>query len=188
MEEEAPAAEVEVQEMSVLDALKDVLKRALVHGGLRRGLREVAKALDSRQAKLCTGGRAKLFFFEKSYFSRRRLHGISASQPRRRRDPPPRANATERLVNLAGCLAKDCDNAEYSRLVRALCDEGGVNLVMVDEGKQLGEWAGLCKIDQDGEPKGVVRCSAACVTEFGEDTHALSVLLNYLKSQAPEES
>jgi len=112
----------------------------------------------------------------------------SSSQPRRRRDPPPRANATERLVNLAGCLAKDCDNAEYSRLVRALCDEGGVNLVMVDEGKQLGEWAGLCKIDQDGEPKGVVRCSAACVTEFGEDTHALSVLLNYLKSQAPEES
>merc|ERR1740138_525760 len=133
--EEAPAdapaeGEVEVAEMSVLDALRDVLKRAL---------REVAKALDSRTAKLC-------------------------------------------------CLAKDCDNAEYSRLVRALCDEGGVNLVMVDEGKQLGEWAGLCKIDQDGEPKGVVRCSAACVTEFGEDTHALSVLLNYLKSQAPEES
>ena len=51
--EEAPAAEVEVQEMSVLDALKDVLKRALIHGGLKRGLREVAKALDSRTAKLC---------------------------------------------------------------------------------------------------------------------------------------
>ena len=133
------AAEVEVQEMSVLDALKDVLKRALIHRGLKRGLREVAKALDSRTAKLC-------------------------------------------------CLAKDCDNAEYSRLVRALCDEGGVNLIMVDEGKQLGEWAGLCKIDRDGEATKVVRCSAACVTEFGEDTHALSVLLNYLKSQAPEES
>ncbi|KAH8054302.1 hypothetical protein JL722_9037 [Aureococcus anophagefferens] len=134
--EEAPAAEVEVQEMSVLDALKDVLKRALIHGGLKRGLREVAKALDSRTAKLC-------------------------------------------------CLAKDCDNAEYSRLVRALCDEGGVNLIMVDEGRQLGEWAGLCKIGADGEATKVVRCSAACVTEFGEDTHALSVLLNYLKSQAP---
>ena len=136
--EEAPAAEVEVQEMSVLDALKDVLKRALIHGGLKRGLREVAKALDSRTAKLC-------------------------------------------------CLAKDCDNAEYSRLVRALCDEGGVNLIMVDEGRQLGEWAGLCKIDADGEATKVVRCSAACVTEFGEDTRALSVLLTYLKAQAPED-
>jgi len=99
MEEEAPAAEVEVQEMSVLDALKDVLKRALVHGGLRRGLREVAKALDSRQAKLCTGGRAKLFFFEKSYFSRRRLHGISTSWLRRRRDP---ASAEASARTLAG--------------------------------------------------------------------------------------
>merc|ERR1711924_38986 len=36
------------------------------------------------------------------------------------------------------CLAKDCANAEYSNLVRALCDEGGVSLVMVDEGAQLG--------------------------------------------------
>ena len=99
---------------------------------------EVAKALDSRTAKLC-------------------------------------------------CLAKDCDNAEYSNLVRALCDEGGVSLVMVDEGKQLGEWAGLCKINEEGEATSVVRCSAACVTEFGEDTRALSVLLTYLKAQAPED-
>ena len=120
------------------DALRDVLKRALIHGGLKRGLREVAKALDSRTAKLC-------------------------------------------------CLAKDCDNAEYSNLVRALCDEGGVSLVMVDEGKQLGEWAGLCKINEEGEATSVVRCSAACVTEFGEDTRALSVLLTYLKAQAPED-
>ena len=50
--EEAPAdapaeGEVEVAEMSVLDALRDVLKRALIHGGLKRGLREVAKALDA---------------------------------------------------------------------------------------------------------------------------------------------
>jgi len=145
--EEAPAeeevveeteGEVEVAEMSVLDALRDVLKRALIHGGLKRGLREVAKSLDSRTAKLC-------------------------------------------------CLAKDCDNAEYSNLVRALCDEGGVSLVMVDEGKQLGEWAGLCKINEEGEATSVVRCSAACVTEFGEDTRALSVLLTYLKAQAPED-
>mmetsp|Transcript_8043 Transcript_8043/g.11218 ORF Transcript_8043/g.11218 Transcript_8043/m.11218 type:complete len:152 (+) Transcript_8043:65-520(+) len=136
-EEEAPAV-VEVEEMSVIDALKEVLKKALIHGGLRRGIREAAKALDSRQAKLC-------------------------------------------------CLAKDCDNAEYSRLVRALCEEGGVHLIMVDTGKQLGEWAGLCKIDRDGEASKVVRCSAAAVVEFGEDTHALAVLLEYLKNQTGQE-
>ena len=66
--------------------------------------------------------------------------------------------------------------------------EKKVPVYEVPDSKKLGEWAGLCKIDRDGEATKVVRCSAACVTEFGEDTHALSVLLNYLKSQAPEAS
>ena len=140
---DAPA-EVEVAEMSVLDALKEVLKKALIDDRLRRGLREAAKALDARTARLC-------------------------------------------------CLAKDCDNAEYTALVRALCEEGGIHLIMVDTGKQLGEWCGLCKIDSEGEAQKVVRCSCAVVTWGGsapggsemyaeEDSHALNVLLEYLKS------
>ena len=36
----AAAEEVEVKEMGVLDALKEVLKNALVHDGLSRGLHE----------------------------------------------------------------------------------------------------------------------------------------------------
>ena len=39
--------------MSVLDALKGVLKLALIHDGLARGLRESAKALDRREAHAC---------------------------------------------------------------------------------------------------------------------------------------
>lgn len=39
--------------MSVLDALKGVLRIALIHDGLARGLREAAKALDRRQAHMC---------------------------------------------------------------------------------------------------------------------------------------
>ena len=39
--------------MSVLDALKGVLKLALMHDGLARGLREASKALDRRQAHVC---------------------------------------------------------------------------------------------------------------------------------------
>lgn len=52
-ERDAAIAEVEVAadasprgQMSVEEALQDVLKRALVHDGLARGLRECAKALD----------------------------------------------------------------------------------------------------------------------------------------------
>lgn len=51
--EEVAAQEVEVAveatttgQMSVEDALQEVLRRALIHDGLARGLKEAVKALD----------------------------------------------------------------------------------------------------------------------------------------------
>lgn len=144
-EQEVAAAEEVVEEevveeevqMSVLDALKEVLKKALIHDGLKRGLHECAKALDQRSARLC-------------------------------------------------CLAKDCENEEYKKLIRALCSEGEVSVVMVDSGKELGAWCGLAKLDDDGSVKKAVRTSCAVITDFGEETKALTVLLDYLQKQAVE--
>jgi small subunit ribosomal protein S12e len=42
-----------ISTMSVEDALREVLRRSLIHDGLARGLREAVKALDRRQAHLC---------------------------------------------------------------------------------------------------------------------------------------
>ncbi len=39
--------------MGINEAIQEVLKAALIHEGLARGLRESAKALDKRQAHLC---------------------------------------------------------------------------------------------------------------------------------------
>jgi len=98
------AAEVEVSgdaaaskgQMSVLEALKGVLKLALMHDGLARGLREASKALDRRQAHMCV-------------------------------------------------LNEACEEEAYKKLVVALCSEHKIPLIKVPDGKQLGEWAGLCK-------------------------------------------
>lgn len=97
------AEEVEVSadaaskgQMSVLDALKGVLKIALMHDGLARGLREASKALDRRQAHMCV-------------------------------------------------LNEACEEEAYKKLVIALCNEHKIPLIKVPDGKQLGEWAGLCK-------------------------------------------
>lgn len=82
-------------QMSVLDALKGVLKLALMHDGLARGLREASKALDRRQAHMCV-------------------------------------------------LNENCEEEAYKKLVIALCNEHKIPLIKVPDGKQLGEWAGLC--------------------------------------------
>lgn len=83
-------------QMSVLEALKGVLKLALMHDGLARGLREASKALDRRQAHMCV-------------------------------------------------LNEACEEEAYKKLVVALCSEHKIPLIKVPDGKQLGEWAGLCE-------------------------------------------
>mmetsp|Transcript_9264 Transcript_9264/g.10242 ORF Transcript_9264/g.10242 Transcript_9264/m.10242 type:complete len:149 (-) Transcript_9264:93-539(-) len=44
---------VEEQEFDVIAALREVLKKAIVHDGIVRGLRQCVKALDRREAHLC---------------------------------------------------------------------------------------------------------------------------------------
>ena len=120
--------------MDVNTAVAAVLKKALAHDGLSRGLHEAARALERGGAQLCV-------------------------------------------------LADDCDQPDVKKLVEALCAEHNVSLLSVPESKQLGTWAGLCKLDADGEPRKVVGCSCAVVTDYGEESEGLSVLQEYLKSR-----
>ncbi|GAA5865449.1 hypothetical protein JCM5296_001033 [Sporobolomyces johnsonii] len=127
-------AEAPKGKMSVEDALQQVLKTAMVHDGLARGLRECAKALDKRQAHLCV-------------------------------------------------LNEACTEAEYTKLIEALCAEHKINLIKISDPKLLGEWAGLCKLDKEGVARKVVGCSCVVVKDYGQESEALSVLLEYFASR-----
>ncbi|KAL6867936.1 50S ribosomal protein L30e-like protein [Trichoderma novae-zelandiae] len=133
------AEEVEVSgdapkgQMSVLDALKGVLKLALMHDGLARGLREASKALDRRQAHMCV-------------------------------------------------LNENCEEEAYKKLVIALCNEHKIPLIKVPDGKQLGEWAGLCVLDREGNARKVVNCSCVVVKDWGEESQERSIILNYFQT------
>lgn len=154
--------------MSVLDALKGVLKLALIHDGLARGLREASKALDRRQAHMCV-------------------------------------------------LNENCEEEAYKKLVIGLCSEHKIPLIKVPDGKQLGEWAGLCMLprsrrgmerpevswticlrsfpiatanscfsgvlDREGNARKVVNCSCVVVKDWGEESQERSILLNYFQTE-----
>lgn len=80
-------------------------------------------------------------------------------------------------------LAENCDLNEYKTLIRALCTEKDVALVMVSDRLTLGEWAGMCKVDATGVARHVVKCSSVVVTQVDEETQAWKVLSNYINSQ-----
>ena len=94
--------------------------------------------------------------------------------------------ALDRGVGRLCILSKDCDNDEFVKLIQALCTEGNVPLIMADEGKLLGEWVGLAKLNAEGNVRKAVRCSVAVVTNFGESSHALDIVLKYVKTSSEE--
>ena len=78
-------------------------------------------------------------------------------------------------------LSKGCDEPAYSKLITALCKEHNIPLINVDDSKNLGEWAGLCKYNVDGRAVKIVGCSCVVVRSFGEDTAARQYLLDHIK-------
>merc|ERR1712071_282914 len=92
------------------------------------------------------------------------------------------AQALDKRKALLCILAETCDEPMYKKLVTALCMEHGIPLIKVDSNMKLGEWAGLCKIDQEGKARKVVKCSACVVRDWGKESPAHDVLQEYLKA------
>merc|ERR1711972_1176067 len=79
-------------------------------------------------------------------------------------------------------LSESCDEPAYKKLVKALCLEKNIPLYEVPDSKKLGEWAGLCKIDSDGNAKKVVGASVVVVHDYGDESEGLNWLRNNTSS------
>ena len=130
----APADDLGAGRMDLETALREVLKTALIHNGLHRGLHETTKALDKRKAVLCI-------------------------------------------------LAENCDEAAYKKLIQALCQEHQIPLLTVPDNKNLGKYAGLCKLDAEGNERKVVRCSSVVISDYGKEGPAHDFLTQHIKEQ-----
>ena len=78
-------------------------------------------------------------------------------------------------------LSSSCDEPNYVKLVTALCKQNNIPILNVANGKTLGEWIGLCRIDADGNPVKVVDCSCAVVKSWGEESAARQRVLDEIK-------
>eukprot|EP00756_Hemistasia_phaeocysticola_P024984 Hpha_TRINITY_DN15982_c1_g5::TRINITY_DN15982_c1_g5_i2::g.75466::m.75466/K02951/RP-S12e, RPS12; small subunit ribosomal protein S12e len=76
-------------------------------------------------------------------------------------------------------LAEDCNEPAYTALIEALCNEHGINLIKVPEKKKLGEWVGLAKYDRSSNVKKVIGASCVAVTDYGEKSKALDMILGH---------
>ena len=80
-------------------------------------------------------------------------------------------------------LAENCDEAAYKKLVQALCQEHQIPLLTVPDNMQLGKYAGLCKLDAEGNERKVVRCSSVVIRDWGKEGPALDFLKEHIKQQ-----
>merc|ERR1712184_20315 len=117
---------------NITDAIKSVIKKSQANDGLVKGLNEVCKCLDRKQAILCV-------------------------------------------------LAEDCNDPKYKKLVSALAKASNIPLIDVEKRDELGEWLGHCKYDIEGQPKKVKGTSSVAIRNYGEETEALTFVLNYIK-------
>lgn len=85
------------------------------------------------------------------------------------------------LVVLVDSVTED----NIIKLVEGLSNdpENKVPLIKVADAKQLGEWAGLGKIDREGNARKVVGASVVVVKNWGADTEERQMILEHFSQQ-----
>jgi len=140
--------------LNVMEALKGVLKIALIHDGLARGLREASKALDRRQAHICVlNENCEEEAYKKLVVALCSEHKI----------PLIKVPDGKMLGEWVGLCMFFFSLSLYSLLINC-CSKTG-------------------QLDREGNARKVVNCSCVVVRDWGEESQERSVLLNYLQTE-----
>lgn len=78
-------------------------------------------------------------------------------------------------------LADNCNDPKYKKLVTALAKSNGVPVITVENRDDIGVWLGHCKYDKEGAARKVKGTSSVCIKDYGEESEALSFVLNHIK-------
>ena len=74
-------------------------------------------------------------------------------------------------------LAENIDDKQYVDVIKALAGEAQCPLIEKYSREELGQWAGLCKIDQNtGEPTKIVRTSSIILKSWPRDSEAVAAV------------
>ena len=71
-------------------------------------------------------------------------------------------------------MAESCDDDKYKKCVKALCNDCEINLISVPDAKQLGQWCGLVRTDEDNNVTKVTKCASCAVLKSIPDSVAES--------------
>ena len=155
-------------QMSVLDALKGVLRISLIHDGLARGLREAAKTLDRRQAHMCVLNEG---CEEEAY---KKLVIALCSEHKIPLIKVPDGKMLGEWVGL-------CMFLSFFFPRRGKGKKKKKNKKRKEKSEMLIYSTG--QLDREGNARKVVNCSCVVVKDWGEESQERSVLLNYFQTE-----
>jgi small subunit ribosomal protein S12e len=86
-------------------------------------------------------------------------------------------------------LAENTTESQYKQLIQALCKTHEIDLIMIPDKMQLGEWVGLAKYDKQMKVRKVQKCSCAVVKflDTKESFPELDFLINHFNKDKKQE-
>lgn len=66
-------------------------------------------------------------------------------------------------------LAKNCDEANYVKIVKGLAAQNKIPVIEIEQGETLGEWLGICKYDKNKNVTKARKCSSVAIRGFSAD-------------------